>query len=207
MHLRILTFLLACVLAFAVDGTVNSGQAAVADFYKDKKVTVIAGLRASSTYSAYARVLSRHMGQYIPGKPGFIVQNMPGAGSLKAYNHIYNIAARDGTVFGTGHRFVPIMPLFKIRGARFDGRFAVALPEPDRPLTVEAAGAVDIASLELVAADPSTPRPRPRGSRSSSCRVIRPLPHPASSTVAAPASSRRATTSRAHSSCGSASRS
>ncbi|MFT5539713.1 MAG: tripartite-type tricarboxylate transporter receptor subunit TctC [Alphaproteobacteria bacterium] len=97
------------------------GVASADDFYKNKKIKLIVGLRASSTYSAYARTLSRNMGQYIPGKPGFIVQNMPGAGSLKSYNYLYNVAKRDGSEFGTGHRFVPIMTLFKIKGARFDG--------------------------------------------------------------------------------------
>ena len=62
------------------------------------------------------------MGQYIPGKPGIILQPMPGDGSLKAYNFLYTVAAKDGTAFGTGHRFVPILPLFKVKGARFDGR-------------------------------------------------------------------------------------
>jgi tripartite-type tricarboxylate transporter receptor subunit TctC len=91
------------------------------DFYKNKKINLIVGLRASSTYSAYARTLSRNMGQYISGNPRFIVKNMPGAGSLKSYNYIYNVAKRDGSEFGTGHRFVPIMTLFNIKGARFDG--------------------------------------------------------------------------------------
>lgn len=113
----------AAMVAIAIGfGTASQAQTSVADFYQGKKIKIIVGLGAGSTYSAYARTLSHHMGQYIPGKPGFIVQNMPGAGSLKAYNHIYNIAAKDGTVFGTGHRFVPIMPLFDIKGARFDGR-------------------------------------------------------------------------------------
>ncbi|MGE0653158.1 MAG: Bug family tripartite tricarboxylate transporter substrate binding protein [Alphaproteobacteria bacterium] len=108
--------LLAGAAAFAL-----GGPAQAADFYAGKEIRFLIGLGAGSTYDAYARTLSRHMGRYIPGNPTFINVNMPGAGSLKAYNHIYNVAKKDGTEFGTGHRFVPIMPLFGIKGAKFDG--------------------------------------------------------------------------------------
>lgn len=98
-----------------------AATAPAADFYAGKQVKIIVGLGAGSTYSAYARTLSHHMGKYIPGKPELLNVYMPGAGSLKAYNYLANVAKKDGTEFGTGHRFVPIMPLFKIKGVKFDG--------------------------------------------------------------------------------------
>lgn len=98
-----------------------AAPAAAADFYAGKQIKVIIGLGAGETYDAYARALSRHMSKHIPGKLDFLNINMPGAGSLKAYNYIYNVAKRDGTEYGTGHRFVPIMPLFGIQGTQFDG--------------------------------------------------------------------------------------
>ena len=108
-------------MTLAATLALSAGTASAEDFYKGKQIKMIIGLGAGSTYDAYARTLARHMGRYIPGNPEFIPLNMPGAGSLKAYNYLYNVAKRDGTEFGTGHRFVPIMPLFKIKGAQFDG--------------------------------------------------------------------------------------
>lgn len=65
-------------------------------FYKDKTITLIAGTSAGSAYDAWARLVARHWGKHIPGNPGFIVQNMVGAGSLIAANHLYNVAKPDG---------------------------------------------------------------------------------------------------------------
>lgn len=105
----------------AVIAAFCTAPAMAADFYAGKQIKVVIGLGAGSTYDAYARTLARHMGRYIPGRPDFLNINMPGAGSLKAYNYIYTVAKKDGTEFGTGHRFVPIMPLFGIKGTQFDG--------------------------------------------------------------------------------------
>lgn len=104
--------------AAAVLGAATTGMAA--EDFKGKQVKVIVGSGSGGGYDGHARLLARHMGRHIPGNPTFIVQNMPGAGSLAAANHIYNIAPKDGTVFGTTHRFVPIMPLLEMDGAKFD---------------------------------------------------------------------------------------
>jgi tripartite-type tricarboxylate transporter receptor subunit TctC len=66
------------------------------DFYKGKTITLVAGTTAGSQYDAHARLIAQHWGKHIPGNPGFIVQNMPGAGSLIAANHLYNVARPDG---------------------------------------------------------------------------------------------------------------
>ena len=92
----------------------TGGQAmaqSVADFYKGKTVTLTIGTDAGGGYDQYARTLARHMGRHIPGQPGFIAKNMPGAGGLMATNRIYSVAPKDGTEFGTAHRGIPIMPL------------------------------------------------------------------------------------------------
>ena len=69
-------------------------------FYKGKTISLIVGSNASGGYDTYGRLLARHMGRHIPGNPGFVVQNMPGAGGLRSANHLYNVAAKDGTVMG-----------------------------------------------------------------------------------------------------------
>ena len=92
----------------------------VADFYKGKTVTVIVGYTAGGGYDLYARTLSRHMGRHLPGNPNFIVQNITGAGSLNAANNIYNVAAKDGTVFGTFGRGLAMEPLIGTARVQFD---------------------------------------------------------------------------------------
>jgi tripartite-type tricarboxylate transporter receptor subunit TctC len=69
---------------------------AQAPFYKGKTITLVAGTTAGSQYDAYARFIAQHWGKHIPGNPDIIVQNMPGAGSLIAANHLYNVAKPDG---------------------------------------------------------------------------------------------------------------
>jgi tripartite-type tricarboxylate transporter receptor subunit TctC len=70
-------------------------------FYKAKTVRIVVGFSAGGGYDAYARVIARHMGKYIPGSPSVIVENMAGAGSMIAANHIYSAAKPDG--LGIGH--------------------------------------------------------------------------------------------------------
>ncbi|MBX9740947.1 MAG: hypothetical protein K2X62_12770 [Beijerinckiaceae bacterium] len=88
--------------------------------YKGQTLTILVGYPPGAAYDAYARVIARHMGRHLPGAPSIVVQNMPGAGSLTAANHLYNNAAKDGTVIGTFSRGMPMQPLFDEQGVRFD---------------------------------------------------------------------------------------
>ena len=69
---------------------------AQAPFYQGKTITIIVGYLAGDGYDIWARLLVAHMGKHIPGNPGMIAQNMPGAGSMIAANHVYNVAKPDG---------------------------------------------------------------------------------------------------------------
>ena len=93
---------------------------AVADFYHGKTINVIVGYTAGGGYDIYARALARHMGRHLPGNPNFIVTNITGAGSLNAANHIYNVAPKDGTVFGTFARGLAMEPLIGTAKVQFD---------------------------------------------------------------------------------------
>lgn len=92
----------------------------VADFYKGKTVTLIVGYTSGGGYDIYARVLANHMGRHIPGNPTIIVQNMSGAGSLKATNYLYNVALKDGTVFATVGRGQAMEPLIGTSNTKYD---------------------------------------------------------------------------------------
>src|SRR4051812_16190107 len=74
------------------------GQAAANDFYAGKTVTLIVGYGPGGGYDLYARLIARHLGKHIPGAPNIVVQNMAGAGSLRAANYVYKTAPQDGTV-------------------------------------------------------------------------------------------------------------
>jgi tripartite-type tricarboxylate transporter receptor subunit TctC len=68
--------------------------------FAGKTITIYVGYTAGGSYDLYGRLVSRHLGQHLPGRPAVVVQNMPGAGSLKAANYLYEVAPRDGTALG-----------------------------------------------------------------------------------------------------------
>lgn len=71
-----------------------------APFYEGKQIRVIVGFTTGGFYDRWARLLARYMPKYIPGNPSFIVQNMPGAGSVVAANYVYSVAKPDGLTIG-----------------------------------------------------------------------------------------------------------
>ncbi len=94
--------------------------AGIEDFYKNRNVTLAIGYSVGGGYDAYARLLGRYIGKHIPGNPSIIPEQMAGAGSLRAANFIYSVAAKDGSVFGTFSRSMGISPL--VDKAEFDSR-------------------------------------------------------------------------------------
>jgi len=92
------------------------------DYFKDKTVRIIVGSAPGGGYDAYARVVGDHLRKHLPGSPQIVIQNMPGAGSLVAMNHIANVAANDGTVIGAINAAMTTQPLIKPDSAKFDPR-------------------------------------------------------------------------------------
>jgi tripartite-type tricarboxylate transporter receptor subunit TctC len=109
---------LAVALAFVSGGPAHA--AGVDDFYRGKTVTLQIGYAAGGGYDVYARQLARHYGHFLPGQPAVVTQNVPGAGSLKLANQIYNAAPRDGTVIGAIGREQVTAQLFGVAGVQFD---------------------------------------------------------------------------------------
>lgn len=109
----------ALVLA-SMAGAGTATAQSVADFYKGKQISVIIYSAAGSAYDVYARLLARHMGRHIPGAPGFLPKQMPGAGGLKATEYLYRFAPKDGSVFGTISRGNPFEPILGNTKANFD---------------------------------------------------------------------------------------
>jgi tripartite-type tricarboxylate transporter receptor subunit TctC len=99
----------------------------VTDFYRGRTVTLYIGYSVGGGYDNYARVLARHLGNHIPGNPSILPQNMPGAGSLRALNYLYNAAPRDGTAIATFGRGLAMEPLIGSSPTQFDARKLVWL--------------------------------------------------------------------------------
>ncbi len=106
-------------LAIVASLTTAAQAQPAAEFYKGKTIRVIVGT-SPGDYDTWVRLVVRYLPQYIPGQPNFVVENMPGAGSLIAANHLYNRAARDGTVLGSVSRNIPHYAFAKKANANFD---------------------------------------------------------------------------------------
>jgi tripartite-type tricarboxylate transporter receptor subunit TctC len=92
----------------------------VADFYKGKTINVIVGFGPGGGYDLYARTLGRHLGRHIPGNPTVVVQNMEGAGSVRAANYVYAVAPKDGTVIAAVNQNAPMYQMLGGAGAQYD---------------------------------------------------------------------------------------
>src|SRR5260370_42671405 len=100
-----------CGIALAFSILDQAKADPVADFYRGRNVNLYIGYSVGGGYDNYARVLARHLGNHIPGNPSILPQNMPGAGSLRALNYLYNAAPKDATAIGTFGRGLAMEPL------------------------------------------------------------------------------------------------
>ena len=89
-------------------------------FYQGKTITVLAAASAGSAYDLYARLMAQFMGKHIPGNPGFVVQNMTGAGSIIGANYLYNISKPDGLTIGAIQPSIYFNQLMKQKEVRYD---------------------------------------------------------------------------------------
>ena len=120
----------ACILfaaAISVSGLGDRAlaQESVQSFYAGKTVNLYVGFSPGGSYDFYARLFARHIGKHIPGNPTVVVQTMPGAGSLRAANFLYNVAPKDGTALGVVTQTVMLedsfgTPAVKYKSAEFN---------------------------------------------------------------------------------------
>jgi tripartite-type tricarboxylate transporter receptor subunit TctC len=114
--------LLLTVICFGATVTNGSAASTDGDFYRGKVIRIIVGFSAGGGFDTFARTLSRHMGKYIPGNPTLIVENMTGAGSLIAANHIYKVAKPDGLAIGAFNGNQILGQFVGAQGIAFDAR-------------------------------------------------------------------------------------
>jgi tripartite-type tricarboxylate transporter receptor subunit TctC len=90
----ILTFLMLLLTAG------NAAAQDVADFYRGKSINMIVGFNPGGGADAYARLIARHLGRYIPGNPTIVLRHMQGAGSVIGANYVFNVSPKDGSEIG-----------------------------------------------------------------------------------------------------------
>jgi tripartite-type tricarboxylate transporter receptor subunit TctC len=114
---RLLSTLIAAAL---VAGMQPGHSQSIADSFRGKQIRLVLGAAPGQDYDVWARFLARHLPRHVPGSPSFLVQNMPGAGQMLATNWLYNVAPRDGTVWGMVSRNIPNAGLQGFAGVRYD---------------------------------------------------------------------------------------
>jgi tripartite-type tricarboxylate transporter receptor subunit TctC len=128
----------AAALGVACSGATARADA-VADFYRGRTVTIQVGFGAGGGYDITTRIVARHFGDHIPGHPTVLVQNLPGGGSMKLANYIYNAAPKDGTMLGVFTSAVSVEPVYGDKQAKFDARKFEWIANMDRD--IESCGA------------------------------------------------------------------
>src|SRR6516162_7508889 len=113
-------------------------QSSVEDFYKGKQINLIVGYGPGGGYDVAARLLGRYLGRYVAGNPNIVVQNMPGAGSLRATNYLYSVAPKDGTTIGLFGSDMPLIGLIANNpNVQFDPRRFIWLGSSSSFVAVE----------------------------------------------------------------------
>ncbi|MGH7419812.1 MAG: Bug family tripartite tricarboxylate transporter substrate binding protein, partial [Candidatus Rokuibacteriota bacterium] len=93
---------------------------AQAPSFAGKTVTIVVGYPPGGGYDLISRIVARHLGKYLAGAPAIIVQNMPGANSIIAANHVYSVAKPDGLTLALFNRNLILGQLVGVDGIRFD---------------------------------------------------------------------------------------
>ena len=88
-------------LAYLFLCAITCTASAQTPFYQGKTIRIVVGNLPGDTHDLFARAYARSMGKYIAGSPEILVQNMPGAGTMIAANHVFNIAKPDGLTLGS----------------------------------------------------------------------------------------------------------
>ncbi len=88
-------------------------------FYAGKTIDFVIGYPPGGSNDTLGRLVARHLGKHIPGKPNLVPKNQPGAGSFLAANTIFNVSPKDGTVIGIGAPTMPLDEKLGTQGVRF----------------------------------------------------------------------------------------
>jgi tripartite-type tricarboxylate transporter receptor subunit TctC len=111
-------------------------EQAVAAFYSKNRIVIAVGFSAGGNYDLYARLIARHMGRHIPGRPEIIVQNVPGAGSRVLANTLYARGPFDGSIIGVPNQGIPTDQALGTQGIQFDAARFHWIGSPNQEVNV-----------------------------------------------------------------------
>jgi len=114
----------------------SAGAQAPAEFYHDKQVKLVVSSSVGGGFDTYARLIARHIQKHMAGGPPFVVQNMAGAGGVRAANFLYSVAPKDGTTIALFQNSVPFEPLYGNKQALFDANMLQWLGSPSQEFAV-----------------------------------------------------------------------
>jgi tripartite-type tricarboxylate transporter receptor subunit TctC len=112
----------ATALAFGLllGGSISTaGADDVAAFYAGRQITFVAPTSVGGGFDLYSRLFAESVRKFIPGQPSIVVQNMPGAGGLRAAGYIFNVAPKDGSVIGMPLANIPLSEVIEPGAARY----------------------------------------------------------------------------------------
>ena len=110
------------LLALMLGATSIVPAYAAAPYYEGKSIRLVVGFSAGGGFDTYSRLIARHLGRHIPGNPSIVVENMTGAASLVAANHVYKVAKPDGLTMLNFHGNQVINQIIGKPGIEFDAR-------------------------------------------------------------------------------------
>jgi tripartite-type tricarboxylate transporter receptor subunit TctC len=93
---------------------------AQADFYKGKTIRIVRGGGPGGSGEFQTRALVKVLEKHIPGKPGLIVEFIPGAAGRKAANVIYSSTPPDGLTIGSIGAGLVVGPILGLPGSNYD---------------------------------------------------------------------------------------
>jgi tripartite-type tricarboxylate transporter receptor subunit TctC len=106
-------------LLLALIGAGPAAAQSPEEFYKGKSIDFVIGYPPGGSNDTWGRLLGRHIGKHIPGKPNVVPKNMPGAGSFLAANTVFNVSPKDGTVIAIAAPTAPLDERLGTQGVRF----------------------------------------------------------------------------------------
>jgi tripartite-type tricarboxylate transporter receptor subunit TctC len=109
----------AICIALTTAPTVPARAQTPEQFYAGKNIDFVIGYPPGGSNDTWARLVTRHLGKYIPGNPTIVPRNTPGAGSFLAVNQVFNVAPKDGTVIAIGAPTIPLDEKLGTQGVRF----------------------------------------------------------------------------------------
>lgn len=109
--------------------------------WAQSQLTMTIGYPPGAIYDVYGRLVARHLGKHLPGNPTVVVQNMPGAGSLRSANYLYGVAPKDGSAIGLFARGLAMQPLLDPQGVQFDAHKFGWIGSPSSEVSVVIASA------------------------------------------------------------------